>query len=589
MCRAPLVWPVSTSLCFNEKKKTKFLLSGGGKHFILLLISLRCKRYEKFPTAVLKTAVPYDYGGIDIIDELPLPSSKKTKEHQEEEEENTSKTQSYVSGPEEPSLRNVVTAAEDFIKVLATVSTSQSSTASSDRGETQGSEKKKKKRKNTGKKKNGKKQKGKGKWRKNKKQKAEPGGKADEGAAASASGSKGEVKGVSTFVGASHRRHPSGKRTVTEHQPVRKEEPLNEVMKDEPAVEKETVSVTPTPATEKKPETTTEILCPTTVSTRRKRTKHLRQREGKKTVPYLKEPPGNGTDISVTTSRASGPQQQSFRSIGRDTENQPGAGTAAPAVGPKVKRTRSEESGDREWRKKRRKDSSASPTEPTPNENKPAEHLKAIPLREAPAVPSDRDEGRAAVPDVPGNTSFSVLKTRKLKEKALRSSRRKAALAAAGGKASQAEENLLSPPPQTSESGHGSPSASSAATEETQARTERLSPPTKAPSVTNRHRQTIRKQRRSRKRIGASAAIDGVSVFNQSEQPAAGLTPTPPDTSTATTATTTATGEADWQQSDKITTSTSASPILTPVQLSVERLRAQFNRKKRRKMAMRRQ
>ncbi|CAG08970.1 unnamed protein product, partial [Tetraodon nigroviridis] len=326
-----------------------------------------CKRYEKFPTAVLKTAVPYDYGGIDIIDELPLPSSKKTKEHQEEEEENASKTQSNVSG----------------------------------------------------------------KWRKNKKQKAEPGGKADEGAAASASGSKGEVKGVSTFVGASHRRHPSGKRTVTEHQPVRKEEPLNEVMKDEPAVEKETVSVTPTPATEKKPETTTEILCPTTVSTRRKRTKQLRQREGKKTVPYLKEPPGNGTDISVTTSRASGPQQQSFRSIGRDTENQPGAGTAAPAVGPKVKRTRSEESGDREWRKKRRKDSSASPTEPTPNENKPAEHLKAIPLREAPAVPSDRDEGRAAVPDVPGNTSFSVLKTRKLKEKALRSSRRKAALAAA--------------------------------------------------------------------------------------------------------------------------------------------------------------
>lgn len=532
---------------------------------------------------MLKTAVPYDYGGIAIIDELPLPSSKKANEKKEEKEDNASKTQSTISGPEEPLLRNVVTAAEDFIKVLATVSTSQSSTASSDRGQTQGSEKKKK-RKNTGKKKTGKKQKGKGKWRKNKKQKAELGGNAEEGAAASASGSKGEVKGVSTFAG----HDPSGKHSITEYEPVRKEEPVNEVMKDEPTVEKETVSVTSTPATGRKPETTTLILCPTTVTSRRKRTKQLKQRG--KTVPYPKEPPLNATDISVTTTRESHPQQQSLQSIRRDSGNQPGVGAAkAPTLGHEVKRSRSRESADREWREKRRKDSSASPTEPTPNESKPADHLKAIPHREAPAV--DRNEGRTIVPDVPWNTSFSVLKTQKLKEKALRSSGRKAApKAAAGGKPSQAEANLLSPPPQMSESGHVSISATSTPTVETQARTERLSPATKAPTVTkNRHRQTIRKQRRSRNRIGASAVSGGVSVFNQSGQPAARSTFTPPDTATTTTATTTAAGEADLQQSDKITASTSAGPILTPLQVSVERLKAQFNRKKRRKMAMRRQ
>lgn len=529
---------------------------------------------------MLKTADPYDYGGIDIIDELPLPSSKKTNEKKEEKEDNASKTQSTISSPEEPSLRNVVTAAEDFIKVLATVSTSQSSTASSDRGETQSSEKKKK-RKNTGKKKHGKKQKGKGKWRKNRKQKAEVGSKADEGAAASTSGSKGEVKGLSTFISPSHRHEPSGKHVITEYEPVRKEEPLNEVMKDEPAKEKDTVSMT-TPATEKKPETEILRSSSTAVSTKRKKTKQLKQRWGKKTVPYPKELPVNPTDISVPTTVTapwvSHPQQQS---IGRDPENQQGVGPSeVPTVSPKVKRTRLKESGDREWRIKWRKESSASPTVPTPNKNNPADHLKAIPLREAPAVPSGRNEGRTMVQDVPRNTSFSVLKTQKLKEKGLKSSRRKAALAAAGRKPSQTQENLISPPPQTSDSSHVSISATSMPTEETQAHTERLLPTTKAPSLTkNRHRQTIRELRRSRKRIRPSAVSDGVSVFNQTEQTAATFTSTPPNITT--------TDEPDLQRSDKITESTSVSPILTPVQLSVERLKAQFIRKKRRKTAVR--
>lgn len=535
---------------------------------------------------MLKTAVPYDYGGIDIIDELPLPSSKKTHEKKEEKDDNASKTQSTISSPEEPSLRNVVTAAEDFIKVLATVSTSQSSTSSSDRGETQGSEKKKKKRKNTGKKKNSKKQKGKGKRRKNRKQKAEMGSKADEGTAASTSGSKGEVKGLSTFSSASHRHDPSGKHMITEYEPVRKEEPLNEVMKDEPAMEKDTVSMTARPATEKKPETTTEMPCstPTTVATTREKTKQLRQRGSRKTVPYPKEVAVSTADISVpttaTASRGSHPQQQRN---GKDAENQPDVGPApAPTVSPKAKRTRSKESGDREWRKKRRKDSSASPTVPTPSENNPADHLKAIALREAPAAPSDRNKGRTTIRDVPRNTSFSVLKTQKLKENGLRSLRRKAALAAAGRKPSQSQENRISPPPQTSDSGHVSISATSMPTEETQVPTERLSPTTKAPSVAkNRHRQTVREQRMSRKRIRPSAVSDGVSVFSPTEQRAATLTSTPANISS--------TGEPDLQPSDRISGSTSASPILTPVQISVERLKAQFSRKKRRKKTMRRQ
>ncbi|XP_060901761.1 group 3 secretory phospholipase A2 [Labrus mixtus] len=88
-----------------------------------------CKRYQKFPIAVLQEAVPYDFGGIDVIDVLTLapPKSVESKKSPEEEKPEST-TQSAMSGPEEPSLRNVVTAAEDFIKVLATVSTSQSST-----------------------------------------------------------------------------------------------------------------------------------------------------------------------------------------------------------------------------------------------------------------------------------------------------------------------------------------------------------------------------------------------------------------------------------------------------------------------------
>lgn len=532
---------------------------------------------------MLKKAVPYDYGGIDIIDKLPLPSSKKTDPQKEENEENASKAQSKISGPEEPSLTNVVNAAEDFIKVLATVSTSQSSTTSSDRGETQSSEKKKKKkrRKNNGKKKNDKKQKGRGKWRKSRKQKAEAGSKAEEGTAASTSGGKGEVKGLSTFIRETHGHDLSRKHVNTENEPVAQEEPLNEVMKDEPVIIQDPVYMTSIPATQTKPEAPAEISSSTTGPPQRTKIRRLKER--KRTIPFAQKIPVNVTEVAaqtpMTTTTVSQPQQLS---AGGDAENQSGTSNArSPSENPKVKRTRSKESGDREWKKKRRKDSSASPTVAAPNENNPAEHLKAIPLTQAPSKASDRNIGRTIIRDVPLNTSFSVLKTQKLKARALGSSQRKAILSAAGQKPSHTLDSLISPPPQTSEHSRARVAATGVPTEETQAHTERLSPTiTKAPFVTkNRHRHPIRGQRRSRKRTGPSAATDGVPVFKPTEQTAAAFTATFPA----------ATREPDLQRSGKITASTSASPVLSPVQLSVDRLEAQFNRKKRRKMAMRQQ
>lgn len=533
---------------------------------------------------MLKKAVPYDYGGIDIIDKLPLPSSKKTDPQKEENEENASKAQSKISGPEEPSLTHVVNAAEDFIKVLATVSTSQSSTTSSDRGETQSSEKKKKRKKN-GKKKNGKKQKGRGKWRKSRKQKAGTGSKADEGTAASTSGGKGEVKGLSTFISETHGHDLSRKHMNTENEPVTKEEPLNEVMKDEPVINHDTVSMTSIPATQTKPEAPTEILRSSSTTGPPQRTKIRRLKERKRTIPFAQKIPVNVTEVAaqtpITSTRVSQPQKLS---AGGEAENQSGTSNArSPSVRPNVKRTRSKESGDREWRKKRRKDSSASPTVAAPNENNPAEHLKAIPLMEAPTKPSDRNIRRTIAPDVPLNTSFSVLKTQKLKARALGSSQRKAILSAAGQKPSHTLDSLISPPPQTSEYSRARVAATGVPNEETQAHTERLSPTiTKAPFVTkNRHRHTIRGQRRSRKRTRPSAATDRVSALKQNEQTAAAFTTTFPDVATIS--------EPDLQRSGKITASTSTTPVLSPVQLSVNRLEAQFNRKKRRKMAMRQQ
>lgn len=130
------------------------------------------------PVAVIRESVPYDFGGIEVIDGLTIAPSKKKKSetdegNQEKIQRSESTTQSSTSESknpalEEPSFKNVVTAAEDLIKVLATVSTSQSSsTDGGNTGETQASDKKRKK--NAGKNKKGsKKRRGKGKGKKRK-------------------------------------------------------------------------------------------------------------------------------------------------------------------------------------------------------------------------------------------------------------------------------------------------------------------------------------------------------------------------------------------------------------------------------------
>ncbi|KAI5098742.1 hypothetical protein C0J45_10881 [Silurus meridionalis] len=138
-----------------------------------------CKRYDKVPVAVIRESVAYDFGGIEVIDVLTRAPSKiklseTDKGKKEEINSSESTTQSSASGsknsaPEEPSLTNVVTTAEDFIKILATVSTSQSSsTDGGNTGDTQVSDKKKKKKNADKKKKDSKKRQGKGKGKRRK-------------------------------------------------------------------------------------------------------------------------------------------------------------------------------------------------------------------------------------------------------------------------------------------------------------------------------------------------------------------------------------------------------------------------------------
>lgn len=151
-----------------------------------------------------KESIPYDFGGIDVIDVLTIATPKQSDEEKQNTATSYSTTQSSFSeaktaAPEEPSLTNVVTAAEDFIKVLATVSTSQSSSVDTGKGETQTSEKKRKK--NSSKKKTeNKKKRGKGKGRK-KNKKPDAVLKVDEGTTgAPSTGQTEEVMGKNNFA-----------------------------------------------------------------------------------------------------------------------------------------------------------------------------------------------------------------------------------------------------------------------------------------------------------------------------------------------------------------------------------------------------
>ncbi|XP_061683705.1 uncharacterized protein proca1 [Syngnathoides biaculeatus] len=167
-----------------------------------------CKEFEKVPVAVVREAIPYDYGG----NVLTVPPAKMKDDNKQE-----SATQATLYGPEEHSLGNVVTAAKDFIKVLATVSST--SAAESDK-ESQSSSMKK--NKDSAEKKKKKKQ-GKGRKRKQK--------LLQQGATVSPSGGKTEVEDVpvTNFI-ADHQ-------TDTQRQSEGHSEPSNDILKAAPLMD----------------------------------------------------------------------------------------------------------------------------------------------------------------------------------------------------------------------------------------------------------------------------------------------------------------------------------------------------------------
>ncbi|XP_042341942.1 uncharacterized protein proca1 isoform X2 [Plectropomus leopardus] len=532
-----------------------------------------CKRYEKFPIAVMREAVPYDYGGIDVIDELtPGPPRVKDLQKSQKGEKPESTTQSTMSSPEEPSLRNVVTAAEDFIKVLATVSTSQSSTTDSDKSETQSSEKKK--RKNKAKKKTNKKRKGKGRKRKQ---------KIGEVAAVSPSGSKAEeVVTLSNFISDSHKRDQSGRDTNrvddSEYKLGGKEEPFNEVMKDEPAMDKETVSVTSPVTVQRKPADEITLSTSTTVRANATRLRKGRKKSKKLPLPSSADLVMHTTDnlrafsfpTIISIAQTAQPERQSFAA-------------STPIVIPKVKRNRSKERGDREGRKKRRKLSSASPIVAAAHENSSADNLKVIPPTGAPTVPSlptteqqvshrvDVYGGRTTVQVTALNSSFSVLK--KQKSKGLKNRRRKTVFPSSS---SQSPPILQTPETSNALDSPATTAALSRSTEETHNEWRLSTTITLAPSVIiKRHRKTIKQQRKPRQKAEAAALSDVVSVSKQTEQTLMTFTTTPPKAATTE----------EPQRSEKPDVTTSASPVMSPIQLSIERAKAQFTQKKRRKAA----
>ncbi|XP_053729232.1 proteoglycan 4 [Synchiropus splendidus] len=352
-----------------------------------------CKRYETFPVAVIKEAVPYDYGGIAVIDKLTLRPPKK-----EEAEKPESPTQPTVSGPEEPSLGNMVTAAEDFIKVLATVSTSQSSATDSDKSESQTSEKKKKRKNKGKKKKKTKKRKGKGAKRGQKVAQTE------EGAAVS----KAEEAVLSNFISDSQKHESRNSFVKTELELAGKEEASNEVMKDEPA--KDTAADEPTPLSR--------------VSPKKKHPKKGRRKTPKPlSSTEVVESVTNTTDRSTTTSVPT----MSPGAPGFTEKNGVISEATSPSDTHKSKRIRSKDRGDRERRKKRRKISSDPPSETLRNSS--TEDQKVIRLSEDPTrIPNPTTE----VPPSPHvytqmyfRTSSSPLKKLHSKKRGGRNKRKK--------------------------------------------------------------------------------------------------------------------------------------------------------------------
>lgn len=535
---------------------------------------------------MLKEAVPYDFGGIDVIDELTMapPKSKDSKKSEEEKKPERA-TPSPVSAPEEPSLTNVVSAAEDFIKVLATVSTSQSSAVDSDKGETQSSEKKKRKKK----KKTSKKQKGKGKGRK-RKLKAEAGLKVDEGAVVAPSGSKAkEVITLSNFINESHKYEQSSRNRNrigdSEYELGGKEEPFNDVMKDEPVVDRDAVSVTSQmPDQEKLAEfdadVPTQEVAPSVWTSMKTVLPHKEKnrRLGKERKKKSRTRDTNTTNSTSATSAlaiiTTTPMAKLEQRGINNAERQPAASTLT--VIPRVKKSRSKEREDREEGKKRRKVSLVSSIVAAGYENPSVDNLKVIPPTGAPTVLSIPTTERQVSSRLhvhggqmtgPGlNSSYSVFKRQRSKERGGRNRKRKTLLPLSTESQflpNRPENTLLH---STAGTGGSPDSPADAAlmsrlTEKPESHSEWRQLTTAAPFL-EPHRQTIRQQRKPRK----PAEPAGVSVPPQQSEHSSG-TPTPP----------------------RVTTTdepTLAAPVLSPVQLSIEKAKAHFIRKKKKKVVL---
>ncbi|CAB1347926.1 unnamed protein product [Coregonus sp. 'balchen'] len=376
-----------------------------------------CKKYDKLPVAVPRESIAYDFGGIEVIDVLTVAPLKETKKTGTEQDNPEGTTQSTVSGsqttgPEEPSLRNMVTVAEDFIKFLATVSTSQGSATDTAKGETQTSEKKKRKNTAGKKKNNNKKRKGKGKGRKWK-QKIDSVSKGAEESYQVSRTKAEEVVNKSNFVNEPenvdqlNRNINSFSDGEIDH--GGKEELFNDVMRDEPRVDQESAadaSVTSVTAVKKEQtmletpaltdHTETAFLSATTgtpiVTTQKTKRQRSRKGEGRKkqsNITPTVTPKGVARhtaikqDLPTTTTESSGtptvptstaiisaaqPVQQRLES---HSEKGPVTATAGTPIVTFIK-SKKHRSKERENRNKRRKITSTLPmvgvTFPNPTE-----------------------------------------------------------------------------------------------------------------------------------------------------------------------------------------------------------------------------
>lgn len=516
----------------------------------------------------MREAVPYDYGDIDVIDELMLaPPGRGESKKSNEEEQRESPTQSTIS---EHSLRNVVTAAEDFIKVLATVSTSQSSNADSDKDEMQTSEKKK--RKNSGKrKKTNKKHKGKGKSRK-RKQKTEAGAKTEEGAVVSPPGSKAEdVLTLSNFLSESNKHDRSrinaNMLDVSEFELRRTDEPSNQVMKDEPAKDMETVSITSTLTIQKKlAESETEerkeeiSLSESQMAATPHKTKTRGQRRGgrkkiKKTsaLPsseHLRSTSADSVKNKIDLLPTAGPEQHSSTITST---------ASVPPVVPKVQRSRSKERGDKEGRKKRKKVNSDSPIVPSDQQDSSMDNLTASLFTGSPIIASNTELTLLSTPFYRPDSQvtalspdFTALKRPRSKERVQRNRRRKTAILSSGQNllsfhSGRESVNLLTTP-HTLAAWPGP--VSIAALQDTEAHNEGRPFTTATPTVNTNLPMRSSKRQKSIPKQNKTETLPISRIGVRSRNP--------------------------WM-------TTTAVPSMSPRQFSVARARSQFNRKKRRK------